>query len=153
MLTISGTWGKDEVDLDHVQTVIATGVSMLVESVCACNESRAYEVGAEGPLFTLPGGDARLAVGAGYRKNDFLMAGSLPGADPYGIKRSGESAKFAYAEVNLPLVGPQQGVAGVHSLLLTGAMRGATYDHFGPTPTPNGGLNSAPGPAVNLHTR
>src|SRR3546814_15351024 len=80
MLTISGTWGKDEVDLDHVQTVIATGVSMLVESVCACNESRAYEVGAEGPLFTLPGGDARLAVGAGYRKNDFLMAGSLPGA-------------------------------------------------------------------------
>src|SRR3546814_4857000 len=99
MLTISGTWGKDEVDLDHVQTVIATGVSMLVESVCACNESRAYEVGAEGPLFTLPGGDARLAVGAGYRKNDFLMAGSLPGADPYGIKRSGESVKFAYAEV------------------------------------------------------
>src|SRR3546814_15937510 len=70
---------KDELDLDHVQTVIATGVSMLVESVCACNESRAYEVGAEGPLFTLPGGDARLAVGAGYRKNDFLMAGSLPG--------------------------------------------------------------------------
>src|SRR3546814_8058770 len=65
MLTISGTWGKDEVDLDHVQTVIATGVSMLVESVCACNESRAYEVGAEGPLFTLPGGDARLAVEIG----------------------------------------------------------------------------------------
>src|SRR3546814_886947 len=150
MLTISGTWGKDEVDLDHVQTVIATGVSMLVESVCACNESRAYEVGAEGPLFTLPGGDARLAVGAGYRKNDFLMAGSLPGADPYGIKRSGESAKFAYAEVNLPLVGPHQGVAGVHRLLLTGAMRGENYDSFGTTATPKVGLIYSPGADFSL---
>src|SRR3546814_19720738 len=123
---------------------------MRVESVCAGNESRGYEVGAEGPLFTLNGGDARLAVGAGYRKNDFLMAGSLPGADTYGIKRSGESAKFAYAEVNLPLVGPHQGVADVHRLLLTGAMRGGNHDSFATTATPQVALIYSTGPHSSL---
>ncbi|UJJ50971.1 MULTISPECIES: TonB-dependent receptor [Rhodanobacter] len=143
-LSIGGTWGKDEAELNHTQRVIATGVSTLVESICACNESRSYEVGAEGPLFALPGGDARLAVGTGYRKNDFLMEGSIPGADPYGLKRNGESAKFAYAEINLPLIGPEQGVTGVHRLLLTGAMRGEDYDSFGNTTTPKLGLIYGP---------
>lgn len=149
-LSVDATWGKDEAELNHMQKAVATGASTLVESICACNESRSYEIGAEGPLFALPGGDARLAAGAGYRKNDFLMEGSIPGADPYGLKQNGESAKFAYAEVNLPLIGPDQGVTGVHRLLLTGAMRGEDYDSFGTTTTPKLGLIYGPSADFSL---
>src|SRR3546814_12722249 len=33
------------------------------------NSLRSGEIGAEGPIFSLLGGDARLAIGAGYRAN------------------------------------------------------------------------------------
>src|SRR5690606_3070152 len=62
-----GTWGKDEhLQVQHMET-IATGGIRQVSDDCWCNESRMYEVNAEGPLFAMGGGDARLAVGIGSR--------------------------------------------------------------------------------------
>ena len=63
-LSLDATAGKDTHDQHRVQTVTATGATTLID-VCYCNTSRSYELGAEGPLFSLPGGDARLATGIG----------------------------------------------------------------------------------------
>jgi outer membrane receptor protein involved in Fe transport len=108
------------------------------------NESRVYEIGAEGPLFALPGGEARLAAGTGYRYNDmlYLSGGSIfAGGD--------ESSRFAYAELSLPLVGPEQEVGGVDRLALTGAVR--TEDGgYGRVTTPKFGVIYSPSADFSL---
>src|SRR3546814_13406449 len=68
-------WSSDvcSSDLFHAVGVMrATDAIYLNSSYSYGNKSRTYEIDAEGPLVSLPGGDARLAVGAGYRYNDFL---------------------------------------------------------------------------------
>jgi len=110
------------------------------------NKSLTYEIDAEGPLFTLPGGEARLATGAGYRYNDFL--------DLYGNKINAggdESSRFAYAELNLPLVGPEQGIGGIERLELSGAIR--TEDGgYGRVTTPKLGVIYSPSADFSLKT-
>lgn len=149
-LSLAGTRGEDELILDTAYTVMATGVSTRSEHACICNQSTAYEVGAEGPMFALPGGDARLAVGVGYRRNDFFWKSYLPGAGRFDIERVDESARFAYAEVSLPLVAPAQERAGVHRLLLTAAVRSEDYDSFGTTSTPKLGLIYSPSADLSI---
>lgn len=140
-LSIGGTWGKDETLTHQTLVTAATGVVASTSRNCYCNESRVYEVGAEGPLFTVPGGDARLAVGAGYRTNDFVQRNLVSG----NVSADGEeSSRFAYAEINLPLIDPDQGVTGVRRLALTGAVRGENYDSFGSVTTPKLGVIYGP---------
>src|SRR5690606_4667348 len=101
----------------------------------------AYEAGAEGSLFPLPGGEARLAVGAGYRKNEFSHVNHLAGTVPI---QGDESSRFGYAEIHMPFVGAAANVAGVHRLELTAAMRREDYDSFGGVTTPKLGLIYGP---------
>jgi outer membrane receptor protein involved in Fe transport len=111
------------------------------------NKSLSYELGAEGPLFALPGGEARLAVGAGYRTNDFLQQDLVGGA----VSVDGdEGSRFAYAEINLPLIGADQSIPGVQRLALTAAVRGEDYDSFGRVTTPKLGLVYGPGANFTL---
>ena len=140
-LTIGGAWGKDEHIQNQMWVTPATGVSTLSTNDCYCNEARSYEMGAEGPLFSMPGGDARIAVGAGYRKNEFTQRNFITGAVPIAGK---EGSRFAYAEINLPLIGPGLIAAGAHRLVLTAAVRGEDYDSFGSVNTPKVGLIYSP---------
>lgn len=139
-INVSAAAGKDKTEFHAVGVTRATGEIALNRAFSYGNRSRMYEVDGEGPLFSLPGGDARLAVGAGYRHNDFryLYIGS-PVAD------GNEGSRFAYAELNLPLVGPDQGVAGIHRLELTGAIRTEDYDSYGRVTTPKIGVIYSPG--------
>jgi outer membrane receptor protein involved in Fe transport len=145
--SLGGAWGKD----DHLQyqtrTNVTTGASTIVSNHCFCNKSRSYEVNAEGPLFALPGGDARLAIGGGYRRLDFQQFERTAGVA--AIKGS-ESARFAYAEMNLPLVGPQTHVAGVERLALSAAVRAEDYDSFGTIATPKVGVVYEPSADIAL---
>ena len=138
-INVSAAAGKDKTEFYAVGVTKATGEISLNRSFSYSNKSRMYEVDAEGPLFSLPGGDARLAVGAGYRYNDFLYlyVGS-PTAD------GNEGSRFAYTELSLPLVGPDQDVAGIHRLELTGAVRTEGYDSYGRVTTPKIGLIYSP---------
>jgi len=138
-IDLSAAAGRDKTRFQAVGITRATGETYLSRSFSYGNRSRTYEADAEGPLFSLPGGDARLAVGAGYRHNDFryLYIGS-PVAD------GKEGSRFAYAELNLPLVNPDQGVAGIQRLELTGAMRTEDYDSYGRVTTPKVGLIYSP---------
>lgn len=146
-ITVGGTRAKSE----HIQyqhwEIVDTGATIPSVHECLCNESSVYEIGAEGPAFSLPGGDARIAAGAGYRKNDYLHFDYF--ADSATTQGS-ESSRFAYVEMNLPLVGDRQGVSADQRLALTAAVRTEDYDSFGSVTVPKVGLIYGPGRSLTL---
>nr|AOH37613.1 TonB-dependent receptor [Luteimonas sp. JM171] len=145
-IVLGGALGRDRHNQVRRDTVIATG-RQEGSDVCYCNESLTWELGAEGPLLALPAGEARLAAGAGYRRNEFQHVNRVTGAD---ITNGSESVRFGYAEVDVPLVGAGQGNAGVERLSLTAALRREDYESFGGVTTPKLGLIYAPGADFTL---
>jgi len=143
-LTLSGAGGKDKTSVAQ-PLVSNVGGSVITDSLIAYrNKSLTYEIGAEGPLFTLPGGEARLATGAGYRYNDLLyLSGNTAEAN------GDESSRFVYAELSLPLVEPEQGIHGIERLALTGAIRTEDGD-YGRVTTPKLGVIYSPGADLSL---
>src|SRR3546814_4504383 len=61
-LSLGGTWSRDENDYEIWTVMAGSGDTSLARRACNCNGSRSYEVSGEGPLFSMSGGDARLAV-------------------------------------------------------------------------------------------
>jgi outer membrane receptor protein involved in Fe transport len=142
-LTLSGAVGKQQNSVAQPTVSRATGA--ITNSITAYrNKSQTYEIGAEGPLFTLSGGEARLATGVGYRHNDFLSP-----SDNTIDADGDENSRFAYAELNLPLVGPEQGIGGIERLALTGAIRTEDGD-YGRVTTPKLGAIYSPSTDFSL---
>lgn len=107
----------------------ANGVLQLGRQVYEDNLKGA-EATAEGPLVRLPGGDARLAIGGGVR--EIWLHGRarvLNGSDFVTTKDFTQRRKtqFAYGELSLPLVGPDQHLPLLERLTLSGALR---YEHW-----------------------
>jgi len=145
-LSLAATRGEDEHRQAQSRLTLATGETVPQLDLCYCNESSAYEVGAEGPLFALASGDARLAVGAGYRRNAFQRFDYAAGAANID---GDESSRFAYAEANLPLIAGS--AAGKPPrLVLTAALRREDYGSHGSVTTPKAGLVLRPGESVSL---
>ncbi len=133
-LTLGGSVGKEKTKFAQPTVSTTSGTVSSISTGAYSNKSLTYEIGAEGPLVTLPGGEARLAAGAGYRYNDFLDLGYTYGE---------QSSRFAYAELNLPLVGTEQGITGIERLEMTGAVRTEDGD-YGRVTTPKLGVIYAP---------
>ena len=146
-LTVGAAWGRDEHIQYQQRTDANSGATALLVDDCYCNESRTFEVGAEGPLFPLGGGDARLAAGAGYRKNSYTQTNRITHVDTV---RGSESNRFAYAEIDLPFVGPESHIAGVERLTATAAIRAENHGSFGSISTPKFGLIYDPSTDVTL---
>jgi iron complex outermembrane recepter protein len=91
------------------------------------------------PLWSLPGGPMNAVLGVNLRRErvDFLspLAGDL---------RDQRRSKSAFAELALPLIGPEQGIPAVSSLELTGAVRHDDYDDFDSSTEPQFGLTWRP---------
>ncbi len=83
--TVNGLYGRDL--SRSITSVYSLSKSpKFQEGYCECNSIVSTEVDAEGPLFQLPGGDARLALGGGYHQSSF---------DEYSIVGSGGSLRSA----------------------------------------------------------
>lgn len=113
-------------------------------------ELTVYAVQADGPVYDLPGGSVRLAVGAEYRDeelNSLLQSGStvapvvVPGY-------SSRSVKAVFGEVFVPLVGADNAVAGAQRLDLSVSARFEEYSDFGNTSNPKVGLVWGPIPSL-----
>jgi len=133
-VTFGGTYGKD--DTAYESRVVSAAGSLPVTREHFNNESRSWEIGAEGPLFSVGEGDARMALGAGSRGNEFRYVPKSSGS-PFG---GAERARFVYAELGVPLVSPASDIPGARRLELTAAMRGEDYDSFGRVTTPKLGV-------------
>ncbi|WP_312345688.1 TonB-dependent receptor [Stenotrophomonas acidaminiphila] len=143
-LTVGGAHGSDE-NTDERYFVSAAG-SRRVTQTCYCNRSRSYEIGAEGPLFAIGGGEARVAVGIGSREDTFRYRPRVTGT-PYG---GDERARSAYAELSAPLVTPSRRVPGMHRLELSAALRSEDYASFGAVTTPKLGVIYDPNAHLTL---
>ena len=121
----------------------------------ATSKTQDYSLKADGPLFDLPAGSVRLAVGVEHHKNEFkqtLTANNVLASGANTIKNvANERDSLAgFAELYIPLVNSSQDVTGVHSLALSLAARHEDYSDFGETTNPKVGLTWQPIDSLTL---
>lgn len=102
------------------------------------NENISAETSGEGPLFRVPAGEVRLALGAGYRRDRFIYPLVTSPIDAHQDNYS------AYAEINLPITAPDQGLAGLYRTSLSAAVRYEKYPGMGKLATPKIGFIWSP---------
>lgn len=110
------------------------------------NHSTGVELRADGPLFSLPGGEVRLAIGGEYR--DFYMfvdtiRGTVP-APTHTVVEATRKVKSGYAELYVPIFGADNATAGFRRLDLSAAVRVDSYNDVGDTVNPKFGLTWVP---------
>ncbi|HYD46455.1 MAG TPA: TonB-dependent receptor, partial [Phenylobacterium sp.] len=103
---------------------------------------------ADGPLIRLPAGEVKLAVGVQARRETYARSGvnftsTVTPTAQQSLKAERDMAA-AYAELNAPLVGPENRRPGVEQLELTAAIRAERYSDFGSTVNPKIGLIWSP---------
>ncbi|PKP98901.1 MAG: TonB-dependent receptor [Alphaproteobacteria bacterium HGW-Alphaproteobacteria-15] len=117
---------------------------------CICNDLLAVEAGAEGPLFTLPGGRARLAVGGGYRRNGFERILIQNGVTQSSFEANQE-VRYVYGELSLPFFGPENGISGIEELTVSAAIRNEDFKNVEQFAAPRIGVRYAPVRSLVLH--
>lgn len=111
---------------------------------------------ADGPLFALPAGDVRVAAGAEYRREayDYFVKNDVSAATPNNAPYPGlpgpRHVKSVYAELNVPIFGPDNRVPGIHSLELSVAGRIEDYNQFGRTENPKASFRWEPVEGIAL---
>lgn len=105
---------------------------------------------ADGPLFALPAGDVRLAIGAEHRRERYVEADSIwdrTTLQPVTMPGSLDAVRritAGYAELSLPLSARNGTGLGIGRLDLSAALRGEHYSDFGGTLNPRFGMSWAP---------
>ena len=110
----------------------------------------------DGPLFSLPGGEVRVAVGLEYLKEEYeaRTGQSTPGQEAtLPLYPSSRNTKAAFAEVNVPMVGASNSMSLVHSLTVSLSARYDDYSDFGDTTNPTVGLNFEPADWIGFRGR
>lgn len=110
----------------------------------------------DGPLFRLPGGDARMAIGGEVRgesynaaATSFLFSAAPTNAGSAGFPIS-RTVSAGYAELSLPLVAAEQHIPLVEALDVAIAGRVEHYSDFGTTANPRVGVTWKLGGGVSL---
>ena len=99
---------------------------------------------ADGPVWRLPGGEVKLALGADVRRESLVrtsfnfVSGTAP--TPSAPTDLARTVTAAYAELQIPLVGPDNARPGIEALDLSLAGRVEHYPAFGTTANPKFGL-------------
>ena len=108
------------------------------------------DIKADGPLFRLPGGSAKLAVGGEYRIEQYALdeindiTDPTPTLDPIPGLPIRRTILAGFAELLLPVIGNDATLPGIRSLTLSAAGRIEHYNDFGTTTNPKLGLDWTP---------
>lgn len=138
---LHGVFGRDRTHYSTAITPVPGTVT--VTDGCYCNDVTAVEAGAEGPLFTLGGGSARLAIGAGFRNNGLEYTQSVNDMPSQAFDVTRRS-RYAFGELYLPFVSPELAITGINKLSLSAAVRYEDYPGLDRLATPRIGLIYAP---------
>ena len=113
------------------------------------NEIRSLSANLEGSVFALPGGAARLAVGAELRSEYLFAARNF---DDLGEVRSDldRDVSSVYSELFLPLAGGSNRLPGLERLELSLATRYEHYNDVGDSVNPKLGINWSPAASVTI---
>lgn len=104
---------------------------------------------ADGPIFYLPGGGVRLAVGAEYIDEKHQALNTF-GATAFGAEHTAPTVKLGrhvtsgFAEIAVPIVGAENTMSGVHSLTFSASGRYDDYSDVGGTFNPKLGVTYEP---------
>jgi len=143
---ISGVYGRDQSRFRT--TIVRQGAEPNLAQGRYFNEIATLEAGAEGPLFELPGGDARLAIGAGFRNNRLDYARKDANYDSaFDITRR---ARFGYAELYLPFVARRNARPGLDEFTISAAVRYEDYPGLDQLATPRIGIIYSPVDGLTL---
>jgi len=104
---------------------------------------------ADGPLFSLPGGQVRLAVGVEYLRNHLKTrnngaGGTLEDFGSIPWLNYTQDVKSVFGELQIPIVGADNELPFVHALSLSASARYDKYNDFGSTTNPKVGLTWEP---------
>jgi outer membrane receptor protein involved in Fe transport len=111
-------------------------------------DQRGGEVRANGPLFDLPGGTVKLAVGASYKEEKYRRTIDLFDLEQNVSRRNNS----LFAELYVPIVGKANAVPGIHQLDMSIAVRRDAYSDFGSSTNPRFGLSWSPTPSLTLRS-
>ena len=111
-------------------------------------DQRGGEVRANGPLFELPGGEVKLAMGASYKEEKYRRTIDRNHLDQRVNRRNNS----LFAELYVPIVGEANAVAGIRQLDMTFAVRRDDYSDFGSSTNPRVGLSWSPAPSLTLRS-
>lgn len=136
---ITGSYGQDHTHYDV--TSYSAGIARNTPGNCYCNNARSVEAGADGKLFGIPSGPVRLALGAGYRANDFIRFNGVGAATNVS---HAQDSYYGYGELSLPLVSPAQHVPLAYRFSLSAATRYEKYPGVGEVMTPKFGAIYGP---------
>jgi iron complex outermembrane receptor protein len=128
--SLGGSFGQDKVDYGAL--VFAGTIGSNSGGGYYRNREKSVELSGNGTLFDLPGGRAKLALGSGYRRIDFLRFTGVGGAQNIDASQINT---YGFAELNLPVV------TGV---VLSAAARHERYRGIGKVTTPKFGLIVSP---------
>jgi iron complex outermembrane receptor protein len=112
------------------------------------------EAKADGPVFKLPGGDIRAAVGTQWKHDELnygFNSGVPGGADLQQRQNLSRHSTSAFAEFLIPFFGPDNAIPGFQRLDLDIAGRYEKYSDFGNTSHPKIGASWQPIKEVTVH--
>ncbi|MEH3108172.1 MAG: TonB-dependent receptor [Sphingomonas fennica] len=115
-----------------------------------------YGLKVDGSLFSLPGGEVKLAVGGEYQDHTLrsLFSNNIAGADVATIidrqSKTKRDVKSVYGEVFVPLFSGRNAVGGIEELSLSAAIRHDDYSDFGGTTNPKFAVRYKPVRALAL---
>jgi outer membrane receptor protein involved in Fe transport len=112
---------------------------------------RGIEASANGGVGALPGGQVRLAIGAGYRRENFSAASGPDLGSLADTSAGGRNVRYTFEELSVPLVGPLSSAGpDVADLVISG--RSERYSDFGSTTVPKIGLVYQPTSSLKLRS-
>ena len=147
-LSVTGARSRTFLDATNYFNGAPTNAGLLY-----ADRLKGVEATAEGPLFALPGGDARLAFGGGLREislhvNQALNRGGQSTTTTNFTER--RNVQFAYGELSIPFVRPELGVPLIDRLTLSAALRYEHWSDIAAVTTPKLGLIYQPTPDVTV---
>ncbi len=104
---------------------------------------------ADGPVFAMWGGDAKVAIGTDYR-DESLSIDTVVNGTPTFLGELSRQVSSGFAELVLPLVGTANRRTGIHGMKLSLAGRYENYSDFGGSFNPRVGFDWAVSDAIGL---
>ncbi|HTT01029.1 MAG TPA: TonB-dependent receptor [Steroidobacteraceae bacterium] len=106
---------------------------------------RQYTLNLDGPVFRLPGGSVRIAVGA--ERTD----GTFTNTNNFGSTKGQRTDNAGYGELYIPIVGDANAIPGIKKLQIDVAGRIDSYNDVGNTTNPKVGINWSPVTGLQFH--
>ena len=151
---VTGNYSRVQQISDNPLTaVFGSSTLSAFQSLRADTDVLALDVLADGPLFSLPGGQVKAAFGASFRAEKFASdVISIIGGDtlPSRVDALQRHVKSGFAEFLVPVIGSSNAIAGARRLELSLAVRSDSYSDFGSTVNPKLGLLWEPVPGLNV---